>query len=173
MLKKINASTGEVLEGKNTFACFRDFRDTAQKDFDKYYVERTIKQVVKKTGDGEDDFIIIEKEIENKKDIAEVINAQAGDAGIEAYLKPYLMTGEQLPAVQVSDDVQDFSNMPDNLADAIAVGDAAKKAFSKLDSKLTKGMSYEDFITSITQKGLEEYFQSLAKKEIKPQEGDK
>lgn len=164
-MKKINSDTGEVLTGKNTFACFRNFSADAEKDFDKYYIDRVIKQVVKKIGDGENDYVIEDKEVITKRDIAEVINAQNSDAGIEAFLQPYLTSGEKLPNVNVGDEIADYTKCPDTLADAIALGEEAKKKFNSLDPKLTKGMTPEEFIQSITQKAFNEYLASLTPKE--------
>ncbi|MCQ2795633.1 MAG: hypothetical protein MJ214_05515 [Bacilli bacterium] len=171
MSKKINQSTGEITEGKNTFACFRDFTGEGEKDFDQYYIERSVKQVVQRTGDGEDDFIIVNKEIENKVSIRDSIQAQSCDAGIDAYLRPYLMSGEKLPNVQVTEEINDFSNAPENLAEAIALGEEAKRKFSQLDPKLTKGKSYDEFLTDFTQKAFNEWIESIAPKEA-PKEGE-
>lgn len=149
---------GEIKFGA---CCVRSF--VGKKDFDKYYIDRVIKQVVQKTGEGEDDFIIVDKVIETKRDIAQEINAQMGDAGIDAYLKDFEMAGvNPMDSFDgVSKDIQDFSEMPDNLADSILLGEKARVAYASLPSELKKGLSYEKFITNFTQEKFDEYMASL------------
>lgn len=142
-----------------------------EKDFDKYYIDRVVKQVVNITGEGEDDYIIVDKVIETKRDIAQVINAQADDVGVDAYMRPYLQSGESIPAVKVEEKVQDFTQMPETLADAVAIGERAKAAFKTLDPKLTKGKSYEEFILSMTQEAFSEYIKSFIPKKEETQTG--
>lgn len=135
-----------------------------QKDFDKYYIDRTVKQVVKKTGEGEDDFILVEKVIETKRDISKVINAQAGDVGIEAYLKNYELSGEPIPDVNVGDEVQDFTNMPDSLAEAILLGEKSRKLYDSLPSELKGKMGIEEFVSSFTNEMFDAFIEKLFSK---------
>lgn len=166
-MPNIDKETGIVK--KNQFTVLKSFE--GQKDFDKYYIDRVIKQVVQKTGDGEDDFILVDKVVETKRDIAQVINAQADEVGVDAYLRPYLASGEQIPAVQVSDNISDFTQFPETLAEVAAVGELARANFNKLDPKLTKGKSYEEFITSMTQEAFTEYLKSFIPKKEDSLEG--
>lgn len=147
---------GEITFGPG---CVRSFE--GQKDFDKYYVDRVIKQVVKKIGEGEDDFILVDKVIETKRDIAKEIHAQAGDAGIEAYIKQYEKIGEPIPEVEVRDDIQDFTEMPSSLADAILLGEHSRDLFKSLPKDLTQKMKYDDFISSFTQEKFDAWKASL------------
>lgn len=149
--------SGEITFGAGLY---RDFE--GQKDFDKYYIDRVIKQVVKKTGEGEDDYILVDKVIETKRDIAKEIHAQAGDAGIEAYIRQYEMIGEPIPDVQVDDNIQDFTNMPESLADAVLLGEKSRDLFASLPKELVGKMSYEDFIANFTQEKFDAYIASLA-----------
>lgn len=147
---------GEITFGPG---CKRSFE--GQKDFDKYYIDRVVKQVVKKTGDGEDDFILLDKVIENKRDIAKEIHAQAGDAGIDAYIRQYEIMGESIPDVSVSEDIQDFTGMPSTLADAVLLGENSRKLFSSLPKELVGKMNYEEFIANFTQEKFDAYMSSL------------
>lgn len=158
---------GEVKFGPSCVKCFEGV-----KNFDKYYIDRVVKQVVRKVGEGEDDYIIEDKVIETKRDIAKEINAQIGEAGIDAYLKEYEMAGvdPMESFASVSKEVYDFSEMPDNLADAALLGDRAKEAYASLPSELKKGLSYEKFITTFTQEKLDEYIKSLLPPVEEPKE---
>lgn len=156
--------TGEVIFGAG---CLRSFK--GQDNFDKYYIDKTIKKVVRKIGDGEDDFIIEDKIVESKRDIAEEIHAQAGDAGIDAYIRQYEKIGEPIPEVEVTDDVQDFTEMPESLADAVLLGETSRQLYASLPKELRGKMSYEEFITSFTQEKFDAYIASL----IPPKEEEK
>lgn len=165
MVHNVDKSTGEViLFGPS---CARKFE--GKKDFDKYYIDRVVKQVVKKTGEGEDDYILVDKVIESKRDIQAVIQAQVPDVGIEAYMKPYLMAGEEIPDVSVTDDIQDFTAMPDNLADAIMLGEESRKKFDALPSDLKGKMSYEEFMTNFSQTMFDEFVEKM----LPPKEEEK
>lgn len=133
--------------------------------WDKYYIDREIVQVVKKTGEGETDFVIENKVIETKRDIAQVIAADACNAGIDSYLALYEQSGLPLPPVTVSDEIADFSEAGENLAEAIDIGKTVQKAFNNLDPELKAGRSIEGFINSITDEEVKKY--CLAKAGIK------
>lgn len=154
-MDKLNG-TGEITFGAG---CYRSFE--GQKDFDKYYIDRVVKQVVKKTGEGEDDFILVDKVIETKRDIAKEIHAQSGDAGIDAYIRQYELIGEPIPDVVVGEDVQDFTEMPETLADAVLLGERSRKLFASLPKDLVGKMSYDEFISNFTQEKFDAYISSL------------
>lgn len=156
--------TGELSFGPG---CLRSF--TGRSDFDKYYIDREIKQVVKKTGEGEDDYILVDKIIEKKRDIAKEIHAQAGDAGIEAYIRQFEVMGEEMPDVKVTNDIADFTNMPSSLADAVLLGENSRKLFNLLPKELVEKMTYEEFIKNMTQEKFDEWKSSL----IPPKEDEK
>lgn len=159
--------TGEIVFGPS---CVRSFK--GRNDFDKYYVDVVVKQVVKKTGDGEDDYILVDKVIETKRDIAKEIHAQSGDAGIDAYLKSFEITG-QSPIESfrgVSDEVVDYTQMPDNLADAQMLAKNSGDLFAGLPKELVGKMTYEQFISSFTQEKFDEYIKSITPSESKKEE---
>ena len=89
-----------------------------QDNWDQDYITYEVKDVVKKTGEGEEDYVIIHKIIEHRDNIAETINSQADDVGIQAMLKRFALTQdpsvfpEPLPKDGVLNDV---SGVPDNL----------------------------------------------------------
>lgn len=143
-----------------------------QKDFDKYYIDREIKQVVKKTGEGEEDFIVIDKVVEHKRDIEQYINSQAADVGIEAYMRQYEMTGESIPDVVVGDDIQDFTEMPESLAEAVLLGEKSRKLFDSLPSELKGKMDYNEFMTSFTNEMFDKFIEKITPKVEEKKEGN-
>lgn len=148
--------TGEIVCG---FAVRKDYE--GQKDFDQTYKEVTIKKRVKRIGDGDEDFIIEEYEEVKETPIQEVIDAQVDQVGIEAYMRPYLTAGEPLPGVTIGSDIQDFSQFPEDPADAAAVGDAMMAAFNNLDPELRgDAKSVEEFLNSITDERLKAYYEA-------------
>lgn len=154
---------------KNQFCFLKAYE--GQKNFDKFYINRQIKQVVQKTGEGDEDFIIVQKEVDEKIDIVQSIQSQACDAGIDAFLKPYLSSNEPVPGVAVSNEVNDFTKYPETLADAIAIGEKAKVAFASLDPNLTKGQDFETFIKNMTQDAFLDYLNSVTPKEEETPKG--
>lgn len=160
-------TTGEICFGALAARKFE-----GQKDFDKYYIDREIKQVVRKTGEGEDDYIIVNKVIETKRDIDKVIQAQAADVGIEAFMRNYEVTGESMPDVKVGDDVQDFTDMPDSLADAVLLGEKSRKLFDSLPKELRGKMGYEEFISSFTNEMFDAFIEKITPKVEIKKEGD-
>lgn len=143
------------------FCCRKDFE--GEKDFDEFYLDRELRQVATKTGEGDEDFIIQTKEVVTKRPIAEVINSQANDVGIESYLRRVQQEGGEVPNIIVTDEIQDFENCPEDLAALAALGENAKSKYAQLDPELTKGLSIEDFLSSLTKQKLEDYFASKIK----------
>ena len=155
-MAKSALDTGEIVCG---FGVRKDYE--GQKDFDQTYKEVTIKKRVKKIGDGDEDFIIEEYEEVKEGPIREVIDAQVDEVGIEAYLRPYQMAGQEPPSVVVGDDVQDFSQFPEDPADAIKVGDQMMAAFYALDPALRgDAKTPAEFLASITDEKLKAYYAS-------------
>lgn len=132
-----------------------------QSNFDKYFIDREIVQTVIKTGEGENDFVIKNKVIETKRDIVQVIQADACNAGIDAFLSLYDKTGISLPAVQVQG-VTDYSQCGDNLADALDISKKATKQYQKIDPLLKAGRSLEEFINGITDEEVKKYCMAKA-----------
>ena len=130
-----------------------------QKDFDKYYYDVTEKEVFKDTGEKDEDgnaLGTIEKKLIVKKiDIQEYLNSQADTVGVEAYMKALALQGASI------DEVDDFSEMPEDLAGVMLAGEKAKAAFAQLDPVL-KGdhTTPEGFLNSLTQEKLDSYIQA-------------
>lgn len=136
-----------------------------KKDFDKYYLDVEEKIVFKDTGEVDletgDKLGVSESKLVIKKiDIQERLNAEAKTVGVDAYVKALALQGEDISsyATEVGDKVQDFSNMPETLAETLTMGDKAKEAFAKLDPAL-KGnhTTLEGFLNSLTQESIDNF----------------
>lgn len=158
----------ETLKPNCGFAC----RHTTpgQGNWETSYVDREIKPVVKKTGEGEEDYVIINKVVETKRSVKDTIESQADDAGLEAYMKTYEMSGEVPPQVVVHDGVDDYSQMPESMAEAAAIGEQAQQAFKQLDPELTKGLSLGEFLGFITNEKVKDFYKSKEEKLKKVEE---
>lgn len=156
---------------EKTIKCGFGVRKTfeGQKDFDQTYKSVEIKKRVKKIGDGDEDFIIEDYEVVTETPIQEVLDAQKDDVGIEAFMKPYVLTGEPLPNVEVDSRVQDFTKFPEDPADAIKVGDNMMKAFYSLDPALRgNAKTPEEFLKSLSEEKFKTWLMSkFPKKEVK------
>lgn len=136
----------------------------AKKDFDKYYLDVTEKEVFKATGEKDEEgheLGVSEKVLIIKKiDIAEYLESQASQVGIDHYIKNLALQGIDINELNtaVGDGVVDYSNAPESLADLALSGDKAKAAFAALDPAL-KGShtTIEGFLNSLTQETVDTY----------------
>ena len=136
-----------------------------QDNFDKYYLDVTEKEVFKPSGevdpDTNDPLGTIEKKLIIKLiDIQEFLESQRDSVGVEAYMRNLALQGQSIDEFNtvVDDSVQDFSQMPDTLADVMMAGDNAKRAFDAMDPAL-KGShtTIEGFLNSLTQESIDSY----------------
>lgn len=141
---------------------------TGTGNFDKYYYEITEKEVFKESGEvdpdtGEKLGTIEKKFIAKKIDINEYLNSQRDSVGVESYVKALTLQGVDINELNtvVDDKVQDFSQMPDTLADVMLAGDRAKKVFENMDPSL-KGdhTTIEGFMNSLNQEVIDKYIAS-------------
>lgn len=144
-----------------------------QKDFDEFYIDYEIKDIVKKVGDGEEDFVITQKIIEHKRDIVQEINSQADSVGVYNLIKRVALTGDEslypepMPKTGV---VSDYTNVPDNLLDADLMAKQRLNDFNNLPDSLKKGRSFEEFMTSFNQEEFNAWLSSI--KPVEKKEGD-
>ena len=146
---------------KGPFGTYKEYE--GKDDFDKYYYDVKEVEVFKATGqkdeEGNELGISEKKLIVKKVDIQEFINQDIDSVGVEAYMRALALQGESIDdyhTVVDKEKIQDFSQMPDNLADTLAIGDEAKKAFANLDPAL-KGnhTTLEGFLNSLSQESVD------------------
>lgn len=159
----------EVQNGKKVQVCKGPFGTyktyVGKSDFDKYYYDVKEVEVFKATGqideDGNELGCSEKKLIVKKIDIQEFINQDADSVGVEAYMRALALQGNTIDEFHTEVDkekVQDFSQMPDNLADTLAIGDNARKVFEGLDPAL-KGnhTTLEGFLNSLSKESIDSY----------------
>lgn len=138
-------------------------------DFDKFYIDRDVKEIFKSTGqkdeNGNELGVAVQKIVDKKIDIQELLESQRDTVGVEAYVKALSLQGENIndySTVVDQEKVQDFSEMPDTLADAMMLGDNAKRAFENMDPAL-KGnhTTIEGFLNSLTKENVEAYIKGV------------
>ena len=150
------------LEGKSPFKA--RFNASKQCNFDKFYIDRTVKTIFKSTGqkdeDGNDLGVCVEIVVDKPVDIEELLESQRDSVGIDAYIRALSLQGESINdfSTVVSDKVDDYSNLPDTLAEVMTAGDKAKRAFAEMDPAL-KGehTTIEGFLNSLTKDTIDKY----------------
>ena len=137
---------------------------TGPKEYDQYYIKRQIKFVPVPVAEGSDDYVLEMKVIDDLQSIDEVINSQAGDVGLQAMLDRFEKTGDPsvLPQpVKATDEVVDFTKLPQDNAEYFEYIHGLAGAFEKLPIELRKDMTPTDFIKNITQKQVDDYLASI------------
>lgn len=154
-----------VKSKKLSFSPFTTRIDAPKKsDFDKYYFDIEYKEVYRKAGidaDGEEFGVIETRAVVKKKDIAEYLNSQADTVGVAAYMRALSVQGDSIEnfnTVVDPDKIDDFSELPETLADVMTAGDKAKEAFANLDPAL-KGShtTIEGFLNSLSKDTIDNY----------------
>lgn len=134
-----------------------------QKDFDQNYKSIKIIDVVKKTGDGEDDFIIEKKVIEDLQPIKDVIEADRDSVGVDNIIKQVLRTGDTslLPVDKGSGEVVDLVGAPENLMELKQVGIDAEKQFADLPYELKGDLDMASFVNSMSQEKFDAFIKAV------------
>lgn len=152
-----------------------------QKKFDKYYIDREVKEVFVKTGvdsSGDEVGVIKRKVVDKKIDIQEYLDSQKDSVGVESYIRSLGVQGIDINECNtaVGDEINDFSECPDTLAETLALGDKAKKAFEQLDPDLRGNhTTLEGFLNSLDKETIEKFYKKkLGVNEVKetPKEGE-
>lgn len=136
----------------------------AQTGFDTEYENITIVDRVKKTGSGEDDFVIVKEVLVEKTPIKEVIDADAESVGVYNIIKQVLRTGDTslLPVDKGGN--YDFVDAPESLMELGQLGDEAAKKYASLDPELTKGLDMKSFVESLTQEQFDAFIKAVAER---------
>lgn len=164
---------------KKIVSPFKNLRHCeGQKDFDQYWISYVPYDVVKKTGEGEEDFTIVTKFKEKKVNISCALREESKNVtNIDELVHNYNLTGDSsilpTPWVGQAGAVRDLTGAPSDLADALMAVDAGKQAYNSLDPELKNGRSLEDFASSVTDQEAIEFIKSyLSKKYAKKQKID-
>lgn len=170
----------QVKSERKVFSPFITRIDAPKKSgFDEYYIDRDVKTVFQSTGqkdtDGHELGVSKDIIIDKKVSIKELLESQRDSVGVESYMRALALQGDSIEnyATQVSDKVDDFSEFPDTLADAMTLGDKSKEAFEKLDPAL-KGnhTTIEGFLNSLSKESIENYIKGIVEAQIPKKEGE-
>lgn len=134
------------------------------KEYDKYYIKRQIKFVPVPVQEGVDDYVLDMRVIDEKEDIAQLINSQADGVGLQAMIDKFERTGDPsvLPQpVNATDDVVDFTKLPQDNAEYFEYIHALAEKYESLPIELRKDMTAEDFVRNVTNKQVEDYLNTL------------
>ena len=156
------AEKNSQIKACNAFCVHLDA--SKQDNFDKYYYDVSEKVVFKSTGqkddDGNDLGVADSVFVVKKVDIKELLDSQKDSVGVEAYVRSLALQGDDIDSynTQVGEQVNDFSEMPETLADTMLLGDRAKRAFDSLDPELKGGhTTIEGFLNSLSKDVVEKY----------------
>lgn len=141
------------------------FNASKQDNFDKYYYDVTEKVIFKSTGqkddDGNDLGVAESVFVVKKIDIKELLDSQKDDVGVDSYIKSLALQGDDINSfiTQVdAEKINDFSELPDTLAETMLLGDRAKKAFEDLDPELKGGhTTIEGFLNGLSKDVIDKY----------------
>lgn len=172
---KNEVKQAKVVDTHSPFTAFSSCE--SKKDFDKFYIDREVKEVFKKTGvdeHGDEIGVVVKKVIDKKIDIHDYLESQRDSVGVESYIRALNVQGVDINdcATSISDSINDFSQCPDTLADTLMLGDRAKDAFNNLDPEL-KGdhTTLEGFLNSLSVETLEKFYKSKLGV-VAPKEGE-
>ena len=144
------------------FGAFQDAY-SGQTDFDTKYKSIKIVDSVKKTGEGENDFVIVKKVIVEMTPIQEVIDADKDSVGVENIIKQVLRTGDtSLLPIDRGDCNVDLVGAPEDLMSLKQMGVEAEKAFGSLPEELVNGMDMKSFVGNMSQEKFDAFMKAVA-----------
>lgn len=100
-------------------------------------VEYAVKQVVKKVGDGEDDYVLEDKVVEvSRVNRQEWIAKDAPDVGVMNILEKVRRSGDMSlfnqTGASIPDGIQDYTNVPESVGEALKAVQAGSNSFEGL-----------------------------------------
>lgn len=140
--------------------------------FEDYYESISIVDVVKKTGEGENDFVITKKVVVEKTPIQEVVDADKDNVGVYSILAQFAKTGDDslLPYEKEGHNV-DLVGAPESLMEMKEKGVAAEKMFASLPKGLRGDLDMNAFVSSFTNEQFDAFIKALVAR--KEKEGNK
>lgn len=147
-----------------------------QKNFDTEYVSIEIRDRVKKTGEGEHDFIVEKVVVETRTPIQEVIDADAQSVGVDNIIKQVLRSGDtSLLPVDTGECNVDMVGAPETLMEVKALGQKAEAEFKGLPDEIKEGRDIASFINNMSQEKFDSLMKAIsdranAQKEVKDNE---
>lgn len=141
-----------------------------QKDFDTTYKDVQLVKRLVPLGPADDNgnipYTEEVKEVVTETPIKEVISRSEGDCGLEAFLRPYQATGTTPPDVEVTPNIDDFTQF-DGVGDLRASGEV-ERLFNSLPADLQAAYGTpENLLKKMNDQVLADY---VASKVYKPEE---
>lgn len=142
-----------------------------QGSWDENYESIEIVDVVKKIGDGDDDYVIVKKVNRSYTPIKDVVEADRDNVGVAPILKAFVRTGDEslLPMEKEASTV-DLVGAPSSIMEIKQQGVDAEKAFAGLPHDLTQGMDMKAFVEGMSQEKFNQFIQAVAARQAKKQE---
>lgn len=161
----------EIKKIRNNPFVFNGIVATKQKDFDQKYKSIKIIDKIVKTGEGEEDYFIDKKVIEEFTPIQDVIDQDKDNVGVENIIKQVLRTGDTslLPRDDGKCNV-DLVGAPESLMELKQMGVDVEKAYKGLPEELTKGMDMKSFVDSMTQEQFNAFINAVVDRQNKKEE---
>lgn len=165
MAEKIVNKDGVVIKRTNPFTPYEHKVDGLS-GFEDEYETIKIVDVVKKTGEGENDFVIQKKVLVEKTKIQDVIDQDKDNVGVDNIIKQVLRTGDTslLPVDDGKCNV-DLVGAPETLMEVKQVGVDAEKAFKGLPAELVDGMDMTSFVNSMSQEKFDQFIKAVAERQ--------
>ena len=141
--------------------------------FETDYKSIKIVDKVVKTGDGDQDFVIVKDVIEEKTPIQEVIDADKESVGVYNIIKQVIRTGDtSLLPVDTGECNVDFVGAPEDLMEVKQLGIDAEKKFASLPKELTKNLDMKNFINNLSQEQFDAFVKAVADRSSGKKEDD-
>lgn len=146
-----------------------------QDNFETEYDNIEIRDRVKRTGPGEQDFIVEKFVVHTKTPIQEVVDADANSVGVNNIIKQVLKTGDtSLLPVDTGGEV-DFVGAPETLMELKELGKQAEMKFKGLPEEITEGRDMASFVNNMSQEKFDSLMKAIngrasAQKEVKENE---
>lgn len=128
-------------------------------------VKYKVIDVVKTTGEGETDFVLIKKVVPYSKENRQVyIESFRNDVGIINILKKVALTGDATLLNQRSIvNGIDSTELPTNYMDAVELLEKGLISFNELPDEVKSKMSYEEFAKNYKQEDFDAYINAKVK----------
>jgi hypothetical protein len=128
----------------------------------KDYEQKKVVQVVVKTGEGDEDFVVKNKVLVEKIPIDQFVDSfkdEVGMTGLVNGLSNGSILPGDLPRYNPDGEVQDFTNAPENIHEAMAAVDAASDTLAQANADTGKKYTFEQFLENISKEELEKIYQ--------------
>lgn len=135
-----------------------------QTGFDTEYIHIAIVDAGKKTGEGDEDFVVYKKVITTTEPIQEVVDRDRQSVGVENILAQYIRNDCDPSILPVDDgkgDV-DLVGAPEDLMQLKQVAIDAEKKYAALPDDLKNGMDMTSFVNSMSQEKFDAFVKAMA-----------